>query len=299
MSNIYVPFKDRSEWNDVTPIEQDDGPNPVVPIAYTDKFRDTMNYFRAVLKNNEISERALALTDEVINLNAANYTAWYYRRDLKEEMEYTDAMTEENQKNYQVWYHRQAILEKSRDVGSELELVARIISEDSKNYHAWVHRQWVVKEFNLWSGELQYLDGLIKDDVRNNSAWNHRFFVISHLDPSLSDKTRLEEIKYAFTSINLAPNNESPWNYAKGVASAKGGSDAAYQALKEGAEALLKRAPVNPFGHYVLLDCCTRSGTNQDLERGIVLCDNLVKFDGIRKKYWEFRKQKLSKDLAH
>lgn len=69
-----IPFKERPEWADVKPVPQDDGPCPVVPIAYTEDFSETMDYFRAIYLDDERSPRALQLTAEAIPLNPGNYT---------------------------------------------------------------------------------------------------------------------------------------------------------------------------------------------------------------------------------
>lgn len=66
---------------------------------------------RAILQKNEHSERALRLTAEVLEYNAANYTIWTFRRsvlqtlksDLRKELEYVGHIGKENEKNYQIW----------------------------------------------------------------------------------------------------------------------------------------------------------------------------------------------------
>jgi hypothetical protein len=108
----YVFYRDRPEWKDIEPLPQDDGPNPVVKIAYTDNFQDVYDYLRAVMNKNEKSLRALHLTTDAIDCNPANYTVWHYRReilqelkmDLTEEFAFAEEIVLNEPKNYQIWY---------------------------------------------------------------------------------------------------------------------------------------------------------------------------------------------------
>ncbi|KAK2721186.1 protein farnesyltransferase/geranylgeranyltransferase type-1 subunit alpha-like [Artemia franciscana] len=220
----FVLYCDRPDWNDITPIHLDEGPNPIVSIAYSDTFKDVYGYFRAIVVANERSERAFELTTDAVQLNPANYTAWQYRRllledlnkPLADELEFCRDTIENNPKNYQVWHHRQYVVSKLKDPSKELRFTEIILSNDPKNYHAWTHRQWVLTKYKLFDDEIEFVERLLDDDLFNNSAWNHRFFVIkNHLGftPGICSN----EIKYTLKSISKMPMNESSWNYLRGI----------------------------------------------------------------------------------
>jgi protein farnesyltransferase/geranylgeranyltransferase type-1 subunit alpha len=67
-----------------------------------------MGYFRALFQKNEMSFRAYELTKEVIMMNPGNYTAWFYRRKLidelklplDKEMEFLNSVGIKLEKNY-------------------------------------------------------------------------------------------------------------------------------------------------------------------------------------------------------
>lgn len=218
------------EWNDIKPIEQDEGSTPAVPIMYNEIYTDRMNYFRGIINVNEKSIRALKLVDEIITLNQSNYTAWHYRRLIlkelndnnlyKNELEYVTNKALESPKNYQIWHHRRAIVIILNDSTNELDFINQILQIDTKNYHAWAHRQWCIQYFNLFDNELEFCEYLINLDVRNNSVWNQRWFV-SKNEMLYNTKTnilkiRLREINYALNKIHKDYNNESPFNYIRG-----------------------------------------------------------------------------------
>ena len=96
---------------DVTPVAQDDGPQPVCAIAYAPEYARLMGFFRAILESNERSPRVLELTAALAEHNAAHYTVWHVRREclwalasndasiLNDELRYSAEVARENPKN--------------------------------------------------------------------------------------------------------------------------------------------------------------------------------------------------------
>eukprot|EP00123_Amoebidium_parasiticum_P001563 comp12682_c0_seq1/m.7774 comp12682_c0_seq1/g.7774 ORF comp12682_c0_seq1/g.7774 comp12682_c0_seq1/m.7774 type:complete len:311 (-) comp12682_c0_seq1:32-964(-) len=301
-------YRDRPEWKDVTPIPQNDGPYPVVPIAYSQTFIDTMDYFRAVLLANEMSERAFEVTTDAIGANPGNYTAWEFRRkllkalnkDLREELEYVQEMAEDNAKNYQLWYHRRAVVEMLGDYSRELSFSGHMLADDAKNYHAWTHRQWVVQSQSLWDGELDYIDELLTEDLRNNSAWNHRWFVVKSTT-GFTEEVVAREIDYTLQWIKKAPSNESPWNYLRGaVVGSKGFSS--YPQIKAFCVDLVSKGVRSPYMQAVLVEIYAEEAVagskdaHTEALRYLEMLENDT--DVIRAKYWRYRRTRLETALA-
>ena len=270
-----------------------------------------MDIFRAAYLSNEISERSLRLTQRALKLNAANYTAWFFRRkclmklrsksDLWKELDFLNSISGENPKNYQIWYHRRRIVEELNDPSKELSYTGKILCEaDGKNYHAWSHRQWVIKTFKLWKGEIEFTKELLSDDIRNNSAWNQRWYVLSETRNLAEDKEMCEsEIEFALKSLDTVVGNESAYAYLRAIVSAsKNGKFSDFPTIESVVSKLLETktgsecAPLLALQVDILLE---KGKTSQASS----LCDLLsTKVDKIRAKYWAFyKKTKCSGDV--
>lgn len=291
-----MKYRDDPAWADVVKVPQDDGPDPIVSIAYSDEFIDVMDCFRGVLKINEYSERTLALTLDVIDANPANYTVWLFRRrvlealgsDLREELQYTADMAIQHPKNYQIWHHRREICSMLHDGSQEKAFCALAINEDSKNYHAWAHRQWAIKTFALWDGEIEFVDKMLLNDVRNNSAWNHRWFVLSNTAKLATEAARQVEVFYALEKIAVAVHNESPWNYLRGLV--RGYETCFATQVTEKAREVLTATPDCIFAAALLVDLYEKEGTDEALTSASKLVETLMNdTDRVRKAYWQFR----------
>nr|AVI04913.1 farnesyltransferase-geranylgeranyltransferase type-1 subunit alpha [Tripterygium wilfordii] len=317
-----VPLSRRPEWSDVIPLPQDDGPNPVVPIAYKDDFRETMDYFRALYRADERSPRSLLLTEEAINLNPGNYTVWHFRRqilesleaDLFRELDFVDQVAKKNSKNYQIWHHRRWLAEKLGTDAKcrELQFTRRILSLDAKNYHAWSHRQWVLQALGGWEDELNYCDQLLEEDVFNNSAWNQRYFVVTR-SPVLGDlkAVRESEVSYTVKAILSNPENESPWRYLRGLFKDDAQSWVNNSQVSSACLKVLSVKANYVFALSMLLDLiCHGFQPTQEFrdaiyslrasdsdppesDLGKAICSVLQHVDSMRANYWMWRKSKL------
>ncbi|KAL0577192.1 CAAX geranylgeranyltransferase alpha subunit [Marasmius crinis-equi] len=227
-----VLYADRSEWADVTPLEQHENEQPLAPIQYTVEYKDATDYFRGIVKIGEKSERVLELTRNIIDMNPAHYSVWQYRyetllalnSDLEAELQLMNDVAIEHLKTYQVWHHRRLLMTRIRKPVPELRFIASSFTSDAKNYHTWSYRQWILAHFNeeeLWKEELDFIDHMLNSDIRNNSAWHHRFFVVfeSGVRPGEADRERVlkRELIFVKQNISLAPNNPSAWNYLRGI----------------------------------------------------------------------------------
>jgi protein farnesyltransferase/geranylgeranyltransferase type-1 subunit alpha len=300
--DAYIPFSLRSEWVGVTPIAQDDGPKPPVPIAYSPQFVETMNYFRFVLQTDERSERSLKLTKEVIECNSANYTAWYFRRLVLEslcvnlllEFELTEEMAANTPKNYQLWFHRRWLVENVKDHSREFEFTSKVLRGDSKNYHAWAHRQWVVFHFQLhhseiiFQQELTFIENMISLDVRNNSAWNYRFYLLRARFGKLSSEQMLQEITFVWKYISRSPNNQSSWGYLRGLL--KRNQWVHSSEVESLCLELVEKHKFCANAYCLLVDFSQQKGTKEGIQHAIMYCQKLLSIPTMyQKKYWELR----------
>lgn len=290
-----------------------------------------ISYLRASMLRKEYSPRTLRLTEHIIKLNPAHYTVWLYRASIifalqspiSEEIAWLNTIALSNLKNYQIWHHRHLLVDHHYPTiasdptalqsfaASETDFLTQILTKDTKNYHVWSYRSYLVRKLGLWKmddeRERRSVETLIDDDVRNNSAWSHRFFVVfndpeqstagvaaTEVDPAVPGEIIDREVRYAQDNIYLAPQNQSPWNYLRGVL-AKGGRKLAdvEEFVGEFVKNIGEEEEEVRSSHALdlLADIYGEKGDKAKAE--VCLKSLAEKWDPIRAGYWDWRMQML------
>ena len=143
-------------------------------------------------------------------------------------------------------------------------------------------------------------------DVRNNSAWNQRFFVLKHI--GLTPGVVQREVHYAMNRIRLIKNNESSWNFLKGLLEYGSYSSNQFPDVETFTEDLYKAGNRSPYLLAFLVDMYSEKtmriyeeNSYEDPEvfarKVHELCDMLANhYDTIRYKYWKYVQQKFQND---
>ncbi|WVQ82133.1 hypothetical protein IAT38_004261 [Cryptococcus sp. DSM 104549] len=329
-SSSYIPLAERSIWSDVKPIPQDDGPNPVVPIMYSEEYADAMDYFRAVTASEEKSERVLDLTETIIRQNPAHYTVWQYRlatllalkKSLKEELKLMDEFAVENLKSYQVWHHRLLLLThiSPEDPSFEIDYIHDSLLPDPKNYHTWAYLHWLYSHFSTlgrisaeqWKFENAWCTEMLRVDGRNNSAWGWRWYLkVGRPEADGSKEVMKDELDYTLKAIHLMPHNVSAWNYLRGllkhyklplsplipaISPYTARPSATLPSPPESFDFPLPSDPLpkdTPLPVSLALEYLGDSliEQNQETEAGAVFGELSTTYDRMRAGYWEYRRR--------
>lgn len=157
--------------------------------------------------------------------------------------------------------------------------------------------------YRLYENELDFVDKLLKADQRNNSAWNQRFHIIKTFY-GLDGDTIQQEISYVLEKMQIIKNNESAWNYLRGVICHNSGKLSDYPEVQEICErhfnsgyqeACLVSYLFDLYREKYLLD-----KTDETYYEKAVECLNILatKCDKIRKKYWTYLKEEMRKEYC-
>ncbi|KAL4492520.1 hypothetical protein ABPG72_007633 [Tetrahymena utriculariae] len=327
-----LSFKTKSKfnWDDVERLPQYDGQPTILNLKYKPEYVELMDYFRAIIKSDEISMRSFELSGFVLQQLTSNYNAYHVRRkcleqlklSYEDELKFITQVIEGNPKTYQSWEHRRYVIEVLNRCDGEIDFLEEyVFSEDNKNYHGWGYRIWLCQKFNLFEDEWQRIQYYFEEDIRNNSAWNYRHFLLSQR--ILKDKNDFkQELQFIFESINKAPENEASWNYLigwfktfefKSLQNEKQQPGelnifnqkwvfkfSEFPEVQEFQTELLKKSNLNRYllNLRIQIILTSEHPSEQDLKEALDICQlQASEVDRIRYNYWNWFKENIQKDF--
>ncbi|RMD40456.1 hypothetical protein DV735_g4662, partial [Chaetothyriales sp. CBS 134920] len=211
------------DWSDVTPIPLlDHGPpdqttdpgKALATIAYSPRYLEAMSYVRALLATGERSERALALSEDVIDMSPSHYTIWAWRMECLRHLWGVGVGVDNNNQEG-------SVVELEGDDGDPPtstnpatgdELPQR--SKNSKQESGIL----TTPEERIKQGverELDWLEGTSEQNLKNYQIWHHRQSLLTTYPRSLvtADFLYEREIPFITHILSFDAKNYHVWTY--------------------------------------------------------------------------------------
>ncbi|EAY00205.1 prenyltransferase alpha subunit, putative [Trichomonas vaginalis G3] len=286
-SDAVLHYDEYQDYKDLTPLPLPEQIPGFFEIKYTDDYKQLFGYFFALYTKQEYSQRALNLCNKVISKFCLHYSAWQYKQrilehidfDVKEVQREVETLIKSDTKIYQAWTFYEWLIDRQKEPLDPMPLLENVFRQEPKNFHAWSFVIWYAKRWNnpepLYQLALYHIDL----DARNNSAWSARMTLSEMLN-----KDPAAEFEDAVKSIREIPRNESVRNYLLGLCEKY---PEFVPKLVEIANELKEKDPTNPASYRLLLHKATLDKNQEMINE---LCDNLIKYDGIRANYYNLLK---------
>jgi hypothetical protein len=246
-----------------------------------------MSYFRRIIDNEEVSERAFKITQLAIEISGSFYQAWHYRRhlfeklqkDVNDELVFVTKVGLDNPKNYQMWSYRRELLALTNDYNRELQFLDTILQLDERNVHAWGFRLWVAERFNIFGTQFEFVESYIRANPRNNSAWHFRSILISKLCVS-----KIDDLIFVLCFVDDLLN-DSCFEYLKSVCELENCSE-----IKRKLVQVVKNEGIC-VGIIKVLE---KIFGLEEKNKLVIWCfGKLMEIDEVRKEYWSDRMEKV------
>ncbi|OHT15208.1 Protein farnesyltransferase/geranylgeranyltransferase type-1 subunit alpha [Tritrichomonas foetus] len=207
---------DDEKWADLTPIPNPGDENGPFGIRYGGSYGTTMEYFRALMNINELSERALEVVTFLCQANPSNPAPFWYRQrilekigyNFDEELEFTTKLANQYLKPYQIWNHRQWLVSKCENPPDETGFMKFILKLDCKNFHAWEYFYWLAETYDRMQWLFDQATLQVQLNSNNNSAWSMRYSSMQKINLTVN-----EDIQFVLDEYKKNPESRSIASY--------------------------------------------------------------------------------------
>jgi protein farnesyltransferase/geranylgeranyltransferase type-1 subunit alpha len=277
------------DYSDVVPIPPPQEPGDPFYVEYTRTHSMLFSVFNSLISIPELSLRALALCDEILQRFPGHYTAWWYRFRILEslgydpsvELAFVQELITTNPKLYQGWHYRKWLVDRFSEAPDEGPLLRASFAQDSKNFHGWTYAVWYAERWDKRQEVFELAREEIAKDCRNNSAWTVRrtLGIALGVDPVL-------EFEEAVESLRIVGRNEAAANFLLAVVQ---GNSELVGRIRPIGEELFEKQSDNRFALMLLLFVA------KDQAEVTRICDLLISVDPLRRPYYTLVKQGVIK----